>query len=165
MSLIELMIVVAIFALLAVILSNGYQSWSERYRVEAEVKEFYADLMDARARAMHRNRAHFVSLYGTGAQFTRYVVYEDTSPAPNGDGALDNTTDATVREIRPRYAVATLPAGTTQIRINRDGTLELDSAIIRVPPPDVVRADYDCIALSRTRIRLGRYDGATCVEK
>lgn len=167
MTLIELMIVIAILGLMLVLLSNGYQAWSERYRVENEVKEFYADVMDARARAMQKNRSHFVvlELDGTGVQYARYVVYEDTSPGPDGNGALDNTADARIRDIRPRYPVVTSPAGTAQIRINRDGTIDLDGATIRVPPPDVVQADYDCIALTRTRIKMGRYNGATCVEK
>ena len=50
LTLIELMIVVALFGVMAVMLSNSYQTWAERYRVESEVKEFYADIMDARAR-------------------------------------------------------------------------------------------------------------------
>lgn len=164
-SLIELMIVVAIFGLMAVILSNSYQSWAERYRVETEVKELYADMMDARARAMQRNRSHFVVLSGMGMQYDRYVVYEDTTPGPDGNGILEAAADITVRDIRPRYPVVTSPGGTTQFRINRDGTLDMDDATIRVPPPGAVVADYDCIALTRTRIKMGRYDGASCVER
>ncbi len=165
MSLLEIMIVVVLLGLLVVILSNSYGTWSERYRVETEVKEFYADLTDARARAMQRNRAHFVVLSGAGTQYTRYIVYEDTNPGPDGDGALTVGGDNAVRDVSPRYPVVTFPAGTTQIPINRDGTLSLDNVTIRVPPPDVAQADYDCIALSRTRIKMGRYDGASCVEK
>ncbi len=165
MSLIEIMIALAILGLMLVFLSNSYQKWAERYRVESEVKEFFADMMDARARAMQRNRLHFVVLSGAGTQYDRYVVYEDTNPGPDGNGTLEIGGDNTVRDIRPRYPVVTSPAGTTQIRINRDGTLDLDSATIRVPPPDVVIADYDCIALSRTRIKMGRFEGGACVEK
>ena len=165
MGLIELMLVVAILGLMAVILSDSYRAWAERYRVETEVKEFYADLMDARARAMHKNRSHFVGLSGTGTEYTRYVVYEDTSPGPDGNGVLESTADTKVRDTRPRYAVTTSPAGTTQILINRDGTLDADTVTIRVSPPDIVRADYDCIVLRPTRIKMGRYDGAACVER
>lgn len=165
MSLVEIMIVVAILGIMVVALSNAYQVWAERYRVENEVKELYADLMDARARAMQKSRSHFVAFYGTGAEYTRYAVYEDTSPGPDGNGVLDNTADATIREIRPRYAFVTAPAGTDEVRVNRDGTLELAGATIRVPPPGMFQADYDCIALSRTRIKMGRYNGADCVER
>lgn len=165
MSLIELMIVIAMVGLLIVILSNAYGNWSERYRVETEVKEFYADLMDVRARAMQRNRGHFVVLSGVGLQYTRYIVYEDTNPGPDGDGALTVGGDNVVKDVSPRYPVVTFPAGTTQVLVNRDGTLSLNNVTIRVPPPGAVQADYDCIALSRTRIKMGRYDGASCVEK
>ncbi len=165
MSMIEIMIALAILGLMLVILSNSYQTWSERYRAESEVKEIFADLMDARARAMQRNRAHFIALYGGGTQYDRYVVYEDTSPGPDGDGALDNTADNVVRQVRPRYPVVTSPTGMDQFRVNRDGTIERDDAIIRVPPPGAVIADYDCIAVGRTRIKMGRFEGGVCVAK
>lgn len=165
MSLIEIMIVISILGLMLVFLSNSYQNWSERHRVENEVKEFYADLMDARARAMQKNRSHFVNLTLTGTQYTRYAVYEDTNPGPDGNGVLETAADARVREIQPRYAVVTSPAGTSQIRIDRDGTIDVDAVTIRVPQPGVVQADYDCIVVRRTRIKMGRYDGATCVER
>ena len=164
-SLVEIMIVVAILGIMLVILSNSYQVWSERYRVENEVKELYADLMDARARAMQKSRAHFVAFSGTGTEYSRYAVYEDTNTGPDGNGVLDNTLDARIRDIQPRYRFVTAPAGTDELRVNRDGTLELDGATIRVPPPGMFQADYDCIALSRTRIKMGRYNGADCVER
>jgi prepilin-type N-terminal cleavage/methylation domain-containing protein len=165
MSLVELMIVVAILGIMLVTLSNAYQVWSERYRVENEIKELYADLMDARARAMQKSRAHFVAFYGTGTEYSRYAVYEDTNTGPDGNGVLDNTLDARIRDVQPRYRFVTAPAGTDEVMVNRDGTLNLDSATIRVPPPGMFQADYDCIALSRTRIKMGRYNGADCVER
>lgn len=165
MSLVEIMIVIAILGIMLVVLSNSYQVWSERYRVEIEIKEVYADLMEARARALQKNRAHFVAFYAAGGEYTRYAVYEDTSPGPDGNGALDNAADVKIRETSPRYGFLTIPAGTDEIRFNRDGTVDLDAATIRVPPPGTFQADYDCIALSRTRIKMGRYNGATCVER
>lgn len=164
-SLVEIVIVVAILGIMLVALSNAYQVWVERYRVENEVKELYADLMDARARAMQKSRSHFVAFDGAGTEYSRYVLYEDTSPGPDGNGTLDSTADVKIREIEPRYGFVTVPAGTDELRVNRDGTLDLDGATIRIPPPGASQADYDCIALSRTRIKMGRYNGADCVER
>ncbi len=164
MSIIELMIVVGLIGLLAAILSNSYQGWSEKYRVETSVKEMFADLMDARGRALQRNRAHIVSLSTSPA---RYLVYEDTSPAPDGNGTLE-AADTWLRTVAVRYPFTVSPAGTTAINFNRDGLLSLntgDTGFIRLTSPVV--SDYDCITLGPTRIKMGQFDAATdtCVER
>ena len=44
------------------------------YRVENQVKGMYADLMNARARAMQQNRSHFVQVTANN-----YQIIEDTN--------------------------------------------------------------------------------------
>ena len=43
---------------------SNFGGMNEKYKVEAETKQLYADLMDARGRAMQRNRVFFVQVYG-----------------------------------------------------------------------------------------------------
>lgn len=163
MSLIEVMIVISIIGILAVYLTDAYRQWVSRYRAENEIKELYAGLVDARARAMTRNRIHFVTLAATS-----YVVTEDTNPAPDGDGAFD-AGDRTVLQ-QPTTAPLAFPlawtlasgGGTTRFAFNRDGIAQ-DSGFIRLNT--AVSADYDCISLSSTRINLGRFNGATCQDR
>ncbi len=165
MTLIEVMIVVALLGLLYVILANSYQGWSEKYRVETAVKEMFADLLDARGRAMLANRPHFVTI--TTGTSPRYLVYEDTNPAPDGDGLLQPA-DTAVRTVTVRYPVTVDPAGMVTLTFSRDGMLSMNtgsSGTIRLTSP--VAADYDCINLGPTRIKMGRYNEATnaCVER
>lgn len=154
-TMVEVMIAVAIIGLLVVLLADAYQAWAERYRVENDVKEMFADLMDARASAMQKKRVHFVTMTATG-----YRIYEDTNPAPDGDGVLTTATDNFVRTGAPRSSIVSYPAA---MSFFRDGTVSIDNGYIRLSSP--VTADYDCIHLGKTRVKIGRFNGATCVEK
>jgi len=83
---IEALIVLAILGIVAMLAVDSFRGMGEKYRVEGETKQLYADLMDARGRAMQRSRAFFVRITTTG-----YRTYEDSNPAPerhrHGDGA------------------------------------------------------------------------------
>ncbi len=68
-TLVELIIVLSIIGILAVALGFEFTGWMGRYRVESQVKEMYVDLMNARARAMQRNRMHFVNFPNTTIQY------------------------------------------------------------------------------------------------
>ena len=80
-TLVEIMIAIAILGILAVIAATNFGGMNEKYKVEAETKQLYADLMDARGRAMQRNRVFLAQINVNG-----YQTYEDTDPAPDGDG-------------------------------------------------------------------------------
>ncbi len=88
-TLIELIIVISIIGILAVALGFEFTGWMGGYRVESQTKEMYVDLMNARARAMQRNRVHFVRLFIPPTQYTN--MYDDTNPAPDGDGTYLQT--------------------------------------------------------------------------
>ncbi len=156
-TLVEMMIVVAIVAVLIMAVTTSYRSWTRKYRVENDVKEMYASLMDARAQAMQRKRMYFVTI--TGSQYT---IYEDTSPAPDGDRILNTAADNLVLRRAPQNAIQTFPA---TIAFDPDGVVSVTSGFIRISSP--VQADYDCISLGRTRIKMGQMDGAgaICVER
>lgn len=156
-SLIEILTAVAILGILVALGVGSYQGWSRKYRVENDVKELFADLMDVRARAMHRKRVHFVTL--TAAS---YRVQEDTNPSPDGNGILESS-DAPVRDRRPLNPID--PGGVSPVRFNADGTLALAAGTVRIVPPDGIQPDYDCIALAPTRIKMGRFTGGACEER
>ena len=84
-TLLEIMIVIAILGIVAVIgVTNFGGSWrSTGWRTET--KQIYADLMDARGRAMQRNRMFFVQIRRDG-----YQTREDTNPPPDGNENLES---------------------------------------------------------------------------
>ena len=156
-TLIEVMTVVAILGVLAIILGISFQGWLEKYKVEDETKRFYADLMDARARAMQKKRVSFVDLAAN-----RYRTFEDSNPAPDGDGALTGA-DTLISNTETHYAIdQALTGGVTQFQFNREGLASVTGRIRLVSSQS---PDYDCITIATTRIRLGRFNGAICQEK
>jgi len=61
-TLIEIMIALAIVGIVVMLATSTFRGMMEKYRVEGETKQMFADLMDARGRAMQRNRASFVQI-------------------------------------------------------------------------------------------------------
>ena len=159
-TLVEIMIVIAILGILAVIGVTNFRGLNEKYKVEAETKQFYADLMDARGRAMQRDRWFFVQISSTG-----YATYEDTSPPPDGNGVFDNTADALVTSVTVRHPItAVIAGGGSNFVFNRNG-IASDNATGTILFVSNAHPDYDCITINPTRIKMGQYVGGTCVEK
>ena len=158
LTLVELMIVIAIFGVLLAAAGFAFRGWIAKYKVEDETKRFYADLMDARARAMQKQRFTFVDLSANG-----YQTFEDSDPAPDGDEAL-NGADTPIAVAGTHYAIAwALAGGGAQFRFDKDGLASPTGSIRLVSSG--LSPDYDCITIATTRIRIGRFDSGTCQEK
>jgi prepilin-type N-terminal cleavage/methylation domain-containing protein len=156
-TLVEIMIAIAVLGILVVLAVGNFEGLNEKYRVEGEAKQLYADIMDARGRAMQRNRWFFVRITPTG-----YRTYEDR-PLPDGDGVFDNTADALVTGVTVRHAITTvLSGGGSDIKFNRNGIAN-DNGTISFA--STAQPDYDCITIQPTRIKMGQYVGGICVEK
>ncbi len=159
MTLIELMTVVAILGVLVVILGFSFQGWIAKFKVEDQTKRLYADISDARARAMQKKRMTFVELAVLSSN--RYRTFEDSNTPPDGNGTLETAGDTRVVDTTTAYSIN--PAGTT-FSFDREGLSSFSGTIRLI---STISPDYDCITIQPTRIRIGRYDGATstCQEK
>ncbi len=164
-TLIELIIVISIIGILVVALGFEFRDWIRKYKVEKQIKEMYIDLMNSKARAMQRNRIHFVTLANT-----QYTIYEDTNPAPDGNENLEETSDTLVlqKDLNPNYELTWSNPDDKQINFTKTGLSDLDGTktICCNSKPDT---DYDCLIVSATRINLGTLgtkipDGGTCDE-
>ncbi|MFZ5906503.1 MAG: GspH/FimT family pseudopilin [Nitrospirota bacterium] len=164
-TLIELMIVVSIISILAVALGFTYQGWIGNYRVESETKDLYADLMDARAQAMTRNRMYFVQL-NTGD----YAIYEDTdddtafNPGAGDDPIPGFTNPKTV----PHDLGWTGDIGFDTRGLAWDYTVNPPVAAAITIPFTLAAGmtpDYDCIAVNQLRVNMGKMSGGVCVAK
>lgn len=177
-TLVELLVAISIVSILAVALGFEFKGWIGGYRVESQIRELHLDLMDAKVKAMLRKRDHFVSLSQTS-----YTIQEDIYPWPDGDRCLtasDSNRPSGYNEPIPlmkRDLDLDLPITWNNIRVkhirfNRRG---LSSTNRTICVNTYYNADYDCIAISAGRIRLGKLkkklpdggkcDAANCVRR
>ena len=159
-TLMELLVVLGILAALLLSLGASYQGWMEKHKVEGATKTLYADLMNARARAVQRNRVHFVSVASSG-----YSTFEDTNTVPDGNGVFESALDTRIVNAASAYPIASSLGMPLQFSFSPDGLSSVTcwvrfSSTINEP-------DYDCITIKPTRINLGVFHAATnaCLEK
>lgn len=170
-SFIELLVVMIILGIVASLGTVSFTGWVRKHDLENQVKEMYTDLMNARLTAMHQNRTHFVTLSANQLR-----AYEDTNPAPNGDGALTIGSDSPLclwERKRDDPADATCPTSgslsyknlkfpatwsnisSTELEFNMRG---LYNSIIpkTICVFSTYNPSYDCIIVSQTRISMGK---------
>ena len=163
-TLAELVVVLAVGGTLATALGISFDGWKRGYEIESATKEIYSDLMDARVRALQRNRTHFVSLSNT-----RYTIFEDSNPAPDGNDTLETTEDAQVlqREFDVRSPITWSGSRDKTIAFTQRG-LSNDNKTICIFSES--KPDYDCVEVSRTRINIGKLlkqpgEGGQCLSE
>lgn len=164
-TLIELLVVASIIGILAIALGFTYQGWIGNYRIESETKTLYADLMDARARAMTRTRVHFVVI-----DTTNYTVYDDTfdgtNPDTDGNGTLEDASDTEVlqKTLPNEYELLMVSAGAFPQTLAID-TRGLITPEIAFRIDNTMTPDYDCIVVGQTRVQMGKMSGGSCGVK
>jgi Tfp pilus assembly protein FimT len=153
-TLVEIMIILAIIGILMFAMSVSFQGWLAKHKVVSETSQMFADIIEARAKAMQRGRATFVVLTGNS-----YATYEDTDPAPDGDLALDTARDTRIVTHTLQYPLVYSIGGGDTFRFDRNGFASVSAGTIHVHT--TMTPDVDCIAIGTTRVKLGRYVDAT----
>ena len=88
-TLVELLVVISIIGILVIALGFSYVGWQGAYKVEKATKDIYADLMDARGRAITRGLTYFAD-FNTPAPPAgqgRYRIIEDVNENGVNDDA------------------------------------------------------------------------------
>lgn len=161
----ELLVTLTIISVLLGIGAISGSAWLNQYRVESQTKQLYTDLMNARVKAMQRNRTFFVVMAAT-----QYTIYEDTSPAPDGDGALQLATDTRVLQtnLNANYALTIQPVVVANsINFDPKGIAYVTPGSPSNLPQTIYvtarfNAAYDCIVIEPIRITMGAWNGAIC---
>lgn len=153
-TLVELLIIISIIGILTVALGFSFQGWLGNYKIESELKQMYADIMDVRTRAMTQNRMHFIVINSGN-----YTVYEDTNDNNTANpGAGDTLLKTTTLQYNAGW--------TGTITFNTKG-LTASSAAISIPItlPSGAYPDFDCIVVYQSRVGMGKMSGVNCVYK
>lgn len=153
-TLIELMVATGIIVVLLSLATIAFNSYQVKYNIENEIKTLYSDIMGARMRAMNENRTYVVKF--TSA--TSYVTAIDSDG--NGDYNAGDTRVDKYSKTGLKYNLAWgFSGGTNRLTLDNRGLVNI-SGNIRIDRTS--DSEYDCIAISNTRIKMGKWDGTEC---
>ena len=156
-TLVEVLVVVIIISILVSLAVISGRGQIGKARVEQGVRQLYADLLSARMGAMNRGRFQFLVV---NAALQRYEIWEDTDPAPFGD---EQQTAADTRLVQTTMNdLITVVTGTATVTFDTRGLVS-PIGTLRIGDGGF-NPRVDCITISVTRIRIGRFVGGACVS-
>ncbi len=158
-SLVEMVTVLAIIGILVGIAFVSWKPIVDKYNAESQIRKMQADILQARVKAMERNKSEFIAL-NTGS----YQIVEDT----NENGAVDASPADLWQPLKTiKYPIS---AGTGTVIIDSRGlfstpTSTLGSSISIQFNTGQGSPEYDCIQILATRINVGKMNGVNCVPR
>lgn len=153
-TLIELVVVVSIIAILIFFVTLSFEGYQAKYNIESQIKTLYSDIMGARMKAMNENRLYVVKFTSPNS----YVVAIDNDW--NGDFNAGDTKVDKYSKSGLNYNLAWgFQGSTNRIILDNRGLVNVNGNI-RVDRTN--DAEYDCIVISNTRIKMGKWDGTKC---
>jgi type IV fimbrial biogenesis protein FimT len=161
-SLIELLIVIALIAILLAIATIDFGTWSRKYQVERQTREMYADIMQARISALQRKQR--VGIFFGPRQYVirRYDTAEDT----DGEVVLTINLQNEIRRVTGSGTQA-FDIDTQAIEFDTRGLTAIgDQMQIAVMPLNVGSGGDNCIVVAVGRTNIGRMsDATTCTPR
>lgn len=144
-TLIEIIVVIAIMAIILSISIPYYAKWKKRLSVESDTKKIYGVLQTYRMKAFTEKREFYITLNGKTLN-----IYDKKSNRKLFTISLENNFKFT---------------GTTRSQIDIDQRGTFYGSSIYAEDYDKADAQYDCVAISDVRVRLGKYNGERCVAR
>lgn len=159
LTLVELIVVIGICGILAAIAAASMTNLVRKGRIENQTRRIYADLNNARLRAMNNNMMHFFRIVGNS-----YEIWADTS----NTGANYETYDGGDSQVLQRGGADIVPftfsgavpgSEATQanngIRFNARGLASTQGTICVGGNDVVTQPQTNCAVVSTTKTRLG----------
>jgi prepilin-type N-terminal cleavage/methylation domain-containing protein len=146
-SLVEMVVVIGIISILLSIATLRFNEYSKRYRMEAQTRLIYNELLQARINALYQRRTTRVKLYPN-----RFEIYSSTHDdtagvAPVRTHPLSFPIICTGDEVAAKgYPVVFDSAG-----------IAVESRTLCLDEGDALAA-VDSVVISKTRVRIGKKD-------
>jgi prepilin-type N-terminal cleavage/methylation domain-containing protein len=171
-TLIEILITLAIGALLVGMALPNITNLIVKNRLENQIRRIYSDLMNARNMAMLKNRTHFV-VFAANA----WTVFADTDNNDTHDGGDTIVLTRSAVDLVPSFSFSTnVPQNAVVVEnvggwigfnargIARTGN-EPNGTTISVTAPPNIFTYVDCISVSPVMMRLGKLTGGACASR
>jgi len=158
-SLVELMVVIAAFMLMAYVGMPAYSAWKKKHEIEAQTLKLHSDLQYARMKA-YAEKAVWGVWWGDTASFTRYQIKKDS----NGDEDVNDIgIDEAYFDTNGTFAVTSRNGSIDSIGFDTRGFCKNPTTLYISSDTG---APLDCVAVSRTRVKLGKcvWKGSVCSD-
>ena len=164
-SLVELMVVVSIALLLLMWGIPAFSTWNKKHTIEGQMTQLYSNLQLARMTGYSRKILSGI-YWGNTTSITSYQVNSNNNGLQGtGSGDTQIAPPVTVSSRCPNITM-TASDGTTPTNLAFDGRgFGPTGKTITFSVADSQGAGLDCVAVSNTRIILGKMNGATCNPK
>ncbi len=155
LTLIELVVVITIIGILVSLSTIEFNNYQVNYNVESEIKTLYSDLMSARIKAMSENRQYVVKSLSPKSYVTAIDINTDGDYTPGIDTKVDRYSKDNLK-----YDLTWKLAGNTnRLTLDNRGLVDINGSVF-VNKDNF--AEYDCIVISNTRLKMGKWDGTDC---
>ena len=141
-----------------------FHSWQVKSKIEAQTREMYTDISEARTNAFTQKKA-----YGIVFQPTSYVMksYSSEVEYSNSTAAVDNGTVVANKSLN--YSLTTSTGGdisNTPILFDTTGfTTGWVSVLTVFVNPVTEPAALNCLVIYKSRANMGKINGTTCEFK
>lgn len=161
-SLIELIITIAIMAIVMAAATLPFNSWQKKNRMEAQTKEMYADLVDARTRAFTQKKVHGIVFQPNSYVMKSYsseVEYKfPTDAAANGVELLSKSLKYGVTKTNTATAFTDM---NSSILFDTTGFTTTATGFTVVVNPVDVSPSLNCLVISAARVNMGKWNATT----
>jgi type II secretion system protein H len=158
-TLIEMLIIISIMAFLSTIAVLNFQTWQKKNNIEAETRDLFSQLTEARNNAFMQKTEYGVIIKSKGYQIKSYTSEADTTGAVVKSGTYvynltqNGGTDIAAAGIQARFDSSGFLSSTT-------GTIGPSGTIINVEVTDT-STSLNCLVIQSTRVNMGKWNATT----
>ena len=165
-SLIELIVTMAIMSIILGIATLNFRSWVVKNNKEAQIREIFVDLNEARTNAFTQKRPYWIVFQPNSYVMKSYT--SATAPVPTNATAV--TSGTTIKTKNLTYGLTNAGASIVNTPVIFDTTgITFNWFTIFVNPyntdPSKEPATANCIVISTARINMGKINGTACEFK
>jgi prepilin-type N-terminal cleavage/methylation domain-containing protein len=159
LSLVELMVVIALIAILSAIAVPNYVAWLPKYRLSTSARDVLSDLEYARALAIKENASVVVEFDTANNSFRIWV---DNGAATNADNWAQDGDEPAMRSRRTATGISLTGvdfSGENQIRFTGNGLPE-----VKTVPPSIGGGNVTLASKTDTRVVVLSVGGKTRIQ-
>ncbi len=147
LTLLELLIVLAAVGIILGISVPIYRNWMKKVSIENDTKLIFSVLVEAKARSFSEKRICGVFINGK-----KVCLRCDT----DSDDEVDDETE----DLKSFLLKNSFAKNFSYVKFDKDGIANITGTVYSEDTS--VEPAYSCVKISKTRIKMGRWDGSEC---